>query len=478
MKSPKLVVAIIALVGSIHVSNAQWSLSGNSVTSGQFLGTTNNVLLEFRRNNAQVLSFDEHNNINLGQNNSITLDFTNSAAIGNNIGLYNQDQVENTFVIGSNILSYGGFNQGAGTSSITIGSGVSSSARLFTDREGLLVGFNSTIPTFYVGISNGVGTTGNVGIATLNPLEKLDVVGAIKLGTTTTANAGTIRYTGSDFEGYSGGQWKSLTATYDGVQRGAPIYFLGGPDDPNYLIQSGAWDDGMKYKHFTSHKFYTGFSVERMRLTSAGNLGIGLTNPLIRLSLGLSPVAGGADGIQLRSNETVYAELVATGSSYNNFGVGSNQIWLNSQGGDLNLGPATQHNIKFVNNGGERMRIASNGGVAVGTTCIPAGYILAVKGNIICEGVKIKLNGGNCWADYVFANDYKLMPLGEVEKYIKQNQHLPDVPSAAEVEKEGIGMMEMNATLLRKIEELTLYTIELQKQVNELQKLTNEKNGK
>ncbi|MDQ3290013.1 MAG: TMF family protein, partial [Bacteroidota bacterium] len=68
------------------------------------------------------------------------------------------------------------------------------------------------------------------------------------------------------------------------------------------------------------------------------------------------------------------------------------------------------------------------------------------------------------WCDYVFEEGYNLMPLYEVEKYINTNKHLPDVPSAAEVEKNGIEVGEMNATLLRKIEELTLHMIELKKE--------------
>jgi hypothetical protein len=74
------------------------------------------------------------------------------------------------------------------------------------------------------------------------------------------------------------------------------------------------------------------------------------------------------------------------------------------------------------------------------------------------------------WPDYVFTKDYNLLPLSEVEEYINENQHLPDVPSAAEIETNGIQLGEMNAILIRKVEELTLYVIDLQKQINFLQK--------
>lgn len=72
------------------------------------------------------------------------------------------------------------------------------------------------------------------------------------------------------------------------------------------------------------------------------------------------------------------------------------------------------------------------------------------------------------WPDYVFGSSHRLMPLGEVEDYINANGHLPEVPSAAEAEAEGVDLGEMNRLLLQKVEELTLYVIDLQKQLDEL----------
>ena len=103
------------------------------------------------------------------------------------------------------------------------------------------------------------------------------------------------------------------------------------------------------------------------------------------------------------------------------------------------------------------------------------GYKLAVTGKIICEEVKVKLVSSG-WPDYVFANDYKLRPLQEVEKFIQINKHLPNIPSAAEVEKNGIEVGDMQKRMMEKIEELTLYVIELQKQVDDLKK--NQSNNK
>lgn len=100
------------------------------------------------------------------------------------------------------------------------------------------------------------------------------------------------------------------------------------------------------------------------------------------------------------------------------------------------------------------------GNVGIGTKNLQ-NYKLAVEGTIGAR--KIKVTQETTWADYVFASDYKLLPLQDLETYIKQHQHLPDVPSATEVATNGIDIGDMQTILLKKIEELTLYMIELKK---------------
>ncbi|PKF74497.1 cell wall anchor protein [Chryseobacterium sp. PMSZPI] len=92
-------------------------------------------------------------------------------------------------------------------------------------------------------------------------------------------------------------------------------------------------------------------------------------------------------------------------------------------------------------------------------------FILYVKKGIKAQQVKVENPAANGWADYVFKKDYKLRSLEEVEKHIADKGHLPNIPSAQEVEKEGINLGEMDAKLLEKIEELTLYSIEQNKQL-------------
>jgi hypothetical protein len=91
----------------------------------------------------------------------------------------------------------------------------------------------------------------------------------------------------------------------------------------------------------------------------------------------------------------------------------------------------------------------------------------AFNGNILANEIEVNTDS---WSDYVFEDDYLLTPIEEVEDFIAKNKHLPGVPSEKEVVENGINLGEMDATLLMKIEELTLYVIELKKEIEILKK--------
>ena len=159
------------------------------------------------------------------------------------------------------------------------------------------------------------------------------------------------------------------------------------------------------------------------------------------------------------------------GFDFNN---GNNNIFIGA-----NTSPSSTNVSNELNIG--NWIYGSNGKIAIGgrsnfscSDCLA--YNLFVKDGIRTEKVKVDVATAAGWADYVFAKDYKLMPLQEVKNYIDQNQHLPEVPSAEEVVANGVELKEMTTLLLKKIEELTLYTIEQQNQIDELKKLfTNPK---
>ena len=119
------------------------------------------------------------------------------------------------------------------------------------------------------------------------------------------------------------------------------------------------------------------------------------------------------------------------------------------------------------------LKIRPSNQVQIGLAGPPANsphtdYRLAVDGKLVARSVFVTQATAN-WADFVFAPSYALQPLPELEAYLKQNRHLPAIPSAAEVEKNGIDLGEMNARLLQSLEELTLHVIELGKQNARLQ---------
>jgi hypothetical protein len=132
----------------------------------------------------------------------------------------------------------------------------------------------------------------------------------------------------------------------------------------------------------------------------------------------------------------------------------------------INLAGQPLTNSQWVNNGSNIN--FSAGMVSIGTTRTPLGFKLAVGGKIVAEELVVRVQTN--WPDYVFANDYKLPPLSEVKNYILANKHLPDFPSAQQVSDHGVTVGELNTTLVKKIEELTLYLIEQEKRIELLEK--------
>lgn len=118
----------------------------------------------------------------------------------------------------------------------------------------------------------------------------------------------------------------------------------------------------------------------------------------------------------------------------------------------------------------ERMTVTVDGNVGIGTvlTNNPNTYKLAVNGKIGAKEVQVEITSST-WADYVFESDYKLLSLQEVEAFVKANKHLPEIPSAEDVKVNGHKLGEMDVLLLKKVEELTLYVIELEKKINALE---------
>jgi hypothetical protein len=192
-------------------------------------------------------------------------------------------------------------------------------------------------------------------------------------------------------------------------------------------------------------------------------------------------VAGSATALNPLNNCGVYGEA-KNANGYNSGVIGTvsttTGIFNTGVGGEVRLNPtavwnraiagyapvATNHYAGYFEGNVE----VQTGSLKVGNVNTPVGYKLYVEQGILTEKVKVAVASSPAWADYVFASDYKLKPLSEVEKFIDENNHLPNIPSADELVKEGLDLGKMQALQMEKIEELTLYLIEMKKEIEVL----------
>jgi len=198
----------------------------------------------------------------------------------------------------------------------------------------------------------------------------------------------------------------------------------------------------------TQHTDASG-TKERMRILSNGNIGIGTSNSAAKLTI--------------EKWSDVETDKLLTLSHKASFG-GLHNSWnfVVNTSGYLRIESAFQNKALLIHPNG-------SGSVGIATECVPGNAKLAVGGKILCEEVEVRLKGSNCWADYVFENDYELRPLAEVEDYIEENKHLPGIPSTQELEENGLNVNEMLKLQMEKIEELTLYILEQEARISELE---------
>ncbi len=148
-------------------------------------------------------------------------------------------------------------------------------------------------------------------------------------------------------------------------------------------------------------------------------------------------------------------------------GAGSIMFFGNGGTLDFYISPLSTGKDSIVSWGTPKMRIERDGNIGIGTST--PDYKLDVLGTIRANEVKVATG----WSDFIFEPDYELKSLDQVEEFIEAYGHLPDIPSAEEVEENGISLGDMDAKLLQKIEELTLYMLEMKKENAEI-KLANE----
>jgi hypothetical protein len=315
-------------------------------------------------------------------------------------------------------------SSGIGTSieSGHVGIGTSApQARLHIIDGGLRHGGTGEISIDAPGVVGGrfkIGDNGNVGIGVTNPLHKLDIV----------VNGGTGLHVGGNNSSHVGADIRITRAgSGQGVGRAPALQFNDNGSGSGYLLQGSS--GGLQFFSLYNNGAWT----ERMRVTPEGNVGIGTDNPWF-------------GRLQVESNT-----------------VGDNALRLEK--GKFSMAGSSRFEVDAPGVFGGRFIIHENGNIGIGTTDT-RGYKLAIHGKTVTEEVVVKLE--NSWPDYVFSNNYQLPSLEVVENYIRENKHLPEVPSAEDVQKNGVSLGEMNAILLKKIEELTLHLIRQEKQINAL----------
>lgn len=298
--------------------------------------------------------------------------------------------------------------------------------------------FSSTLSqTPSSNVSMIIKSTGRVGIGTSSPEAQLQVNGNLSL--------------------LSGAERMLWSSKHEGAS-----------DHRNYLAprtaDNTAWDWGQEfgYHHFNRAWYFD------------GNVGIGTSGPDSKLEVRASlstddqfETVAKFIGYRGSSNSQKPMLTLATqrggntpieiggiAAYYEGSSEGGIQI-LTKENGTLN----------------PQLTINKSGSVGIGTESM-FGYRLAVNGTI--GSTEVKVENTSPWPDFVFRNDYKLLTLEQVEQHINENGHLPEIPSESEVTENGINLGEMDSKLLMKIEELTLYMIDMNKRMNQLEQENSE----
>jgi hypothetical protein len=311
-----------------------------------------------------------------------------------------------------------------------------------------------------------INSSGQVGVGTINPSHLLHVNGGDLF---VNSSSGSIRY------GFAGGnEWQMSTigggadlrwfTTTDGGTTSTPRHYfsqngnvgIGGFSGPG-VPQARLDVLGSSTFSSTSNLMLRNSNGDTLlRMRDDGRMGIGYNGS----SYGRTMNLGGSGLNFYTANEAAFGGAIFPTDT-------SLVLWSNSNANNyLVLQPSWGNTGVGTYTPNAKLHI--NGTVLVGGNSInvPAGYSMAIDGKVICEEVKVQLS--TAWPDYVFADDYQLPSLESIEAHIKAKKHLPGIPSAAQVEADGITLGDMNKRLLEKIEQLTLHLIDLKKENQQL----------
>ncbi|TCC87303.1 hypothetical protein EZ428_21630 [Pedobacter frigiditerrae] len=328
------------------------------------------------------------------------------------------------------------------TVSIAVHDGVQN-ALPFLEENGPARSYKTTIDSYVItgsmssssSLVAGNGTfLANVGIGTPTPQANLDI-----------------------FRGYQETQTKAFKMFYQGSWGTAPyatgFRFLDiESTEGGKILQLNGYGMGIGY----DPPIYN--STDKLYIN--GNVGIGTNNPLAKLEVRNGNIL--VKNLANVTNESMpmIAQSLSFGP-YTAFGTSINTFTENEGNNSYALQFLTQET--FLTGPKEKFRISANGNVGIGTAT--PNEKLSVNGKIRAKEIKVEPNPAS-WPDYVFEEDYNITSLTALEKYIRVNKHLPEMPTAKEVAVNGVELGEMNRLLLKKVEELTLHLIEKDKQLD------------
>ncbi|MFU8844310.1 MAG: hypothetical protein ACNA7V_10945 [Bacteroidales bacterium] len=400
----------------------------------------------------------------------------------------------NSIALGKHVSIFGAYSFGVGenvktnsTSTMVIGSGYDDYNPLVNGiNKSLMIGFSSNKSTLFIGGATANGLTGKIGIGDVtDPQSKLHIradngeaaelylepyqfgvsTGAtLWLGTKQygmKATYGKLEFKTSDNGRYVFNEGNVGIGTanptqileVNGTFKTGGFMMAGGAGDGKVLTSDASGQAAWTDSQWTD----SGNNIFRQN----GNVGIGTSNPTEKFEIDgnirvNSLVFNNPDSQENFITEK-YEPLIYGSKSGGEIG-GSSSLILQAGGTPTN----NNRHIYIRTADQTRLFIHHNGNVGIGTTSTSDAR-LSVAGKIQAEEVKIVLSVPQ--SDHVFKEDYDLIPLTELDQYIKSNKHLPGVPSAAEFVQNGYNVGEMDDLLLRKIEELTLYIIQLQKEI-------------
>lgn len=367
-----------------------------------------------------------------------------SFAFGNN----SQALQSNAYVMGNmasasgaNSLSLGFYTHANQNGSIVIGSGSSANAPLTSTVPGIMMGTGSSVPTIFLSRANGTLSSGKVGIGNVTtPLAKLHIV--------------------------------------------ADKY-----EDAGIFLQPTGKNGEVSFINMTDNN-------HQIMVKEDGSMHVKASNNDLNLSGSNANLSGNAFTLGYHNNKKFYATTQGNPAIYSNAYRTTNGCFRYTEGSSYAIEfnnnallfrtavyqqPPEPRSSEITNwrdalllktNGA----ITLNGKVGINTENTTSAYALAVDGGLITT--KVYVQDVESWSDYVFEDGYKLMPLHELKKYICDNKHLPEIPSESEIVGQGYDMHEMQNAMMKKIEELTLYTLQQQEEIETLRKMVDELKGK